>query len=75
MNSPVRDATVAYLAPEGFVEPITAALGDSVVAVRERLVLASAPDEVTISRQSSESSDDESDTFHGYEREHRHQRA
>lgn len=30
-------------------------------------VLTSAPDEVTISRQSSESSDDESDTFHGYE--------
>jgi hypothetical protein len=37
-------------------------------------VLASAPDEVTISRQSSDSSVDESDTFEGYERDHRHQR-
>jgi 23S rRNA (cytidine2498-2'-O)-methyltransferase len=37
----VTDATVAYLAPEGLVEPIVAALGGRVVSVRERLVLAS----------------------------------
>ena len=36
-------ASIAYLAPEGFVEPIVAALGERVVAVRERLVLASEP--------------------------------
>ena len=34
-------ATVAYLAAPGFVDPIVAALGSRVVAVRERLVLAS----------------------------------
>lgn len=39
-SSDVSAATVAYLAPEGFVEPIVAALGNRVVAVRERLVLA-----------------------------------
>lgn len=37
----VSAATIAYLAPEGFVEPIVAALGGRVVAVRDRLVLAS----------------------------------
>ena len=37
----VSAATIAYLAPEGFVEPIVAALGGRVVAVRARLVLAS----------------------------------
>lgn len=36
-------ATVAYLAAEGLLEPLLAALGDDVVAVRERLVLARAP--------------------------------
>lgn len=40
-SSDVSAATVAYLAPEGFVEPIVAALGNRVVAVRDRLVLAS----------------------------------
>ena len=40
-SSDVSVATVAYLAPEGLVEPIVAALGSRVVSVRERLVLAS----------------------------------
>lgn len=35
--------TVAYLAPTGLVAPIVAALGERVVAVRERLVLATEP--------------------------------
>ena len=34
---------VAYLAPEGLVAPVTAALGARVVDVRDRLVLASEP--------------------------------
>ena len=34
---------VAYLAAEGLVEPVLEALGDRVVGVRGRLVLASAP--------------------------------
>lgn len=41
MTSPdVSAATVAYLAADGFVEPVVAALGRRVVAVRDRLVLA-----------------------------------
>lgn len=42
-SSDLSAATVAYLAPEGFVEPVVSALGARVVAVRERLVLASEP--------------------------------
>tara|TARA_R110002072_G_scaffold67163_2_gene164990 strand:+ start:35834 stop:36796 length:963 start_codon:yes stop_codon:yes gene_type:complete len=43
VSSPVSAATVAYLAPEGLVDPITTALGKRVVAVRDRLVLATEP--------------------------------
>ncbi|MCA8952853.1 MAG: hypothetical protein KDE27_25310 [Planctomycetes bacterium] len=39
----LADAAVAYLAADGLLEPLLAALGDDVVAVRERLVLARAP--------------------------------
>jgi len=38
-------ATVAYLAADGFVQPIVDALGGDVVDVRDRLVLAAAPDD------------------------------
>ena len=43
VSSSVSAATVAYLAPEGVVDPITKALGKSVVALRDRLVLATEP--------------------------------
>lgn len=44
MTSPDPSAaTVAYLAADGFVDPIVTALGDRVVAVRDRLVLATEP--------------------------------
>ena len=39
----LQSATVAYLAAENFVDPVIAALGSRVVAVRDRLVLASEP--------------------------------
>lgn len=39
----LETATTAYLAAEGLVEPVLAAVGDRLVAVRDRLVLANAP--------------------------------
>jgi 23S rRNA (cytidine2498-2'-O)-methyltransferase len=42
-ESDLRAAVVAYLAPEGLLDPIVSALGSRVVAVRDRLVLACEP--------------------------------